>query len=189
MPDTADVQTFTPTRGGDRVTGAKFAGRSTVWGANGAAATAHPLATLIALDALRAGGTAVDAAIAANIALGFLEPIACGVGGDAFALLWDPKAREVVGLNGSGRSPAALTLETHRARHRGGVIPTYGVLAVSVPGAVDGWWMLHQRYGKLPWGDLFAPTIALAEAGTPVAQTVAHYLAGSKRIFTHERSG
>jgi gamma-glutamyltranspeptidase/glutathione hydrolase len=182
----ADTETI---RGGDRVTGASFATRSAVWGAHGAAATAHPLASLIAIDMLRAGGSAVDAAIAANIALGFLEPIACGIGGDAFALLWDPNAREVVGLNGSGRSPAALTLETHRARHRDGVIQAYGVLAVSTPGAVDGWWMLHQRYGKLNWADLFAPTIALAEAGTPVAQTVAHYLAGSKRIFTHERSG
>ena len=110
-------------RGGDRVAGAPFATRSAAWGCNGAAATAHPIATLIALDALRAGGSAVDAAIAANIALGLLEPIACGVGGDAFALLWDPKAGAVVGLNGSGRSPRALSLETHRAKARGGVIP------------------------------------------------------------------
>src|SRR5579863_6784052 len=137
MPDTADVQTFTPARGGDRVTGAKFASRSAVWGANGAAATAHPLATLIAIDALRAGGSAVDAAIAANIALGLLEPIACGIGGDAFALLWDPAANQVVGLNGSGRSPMSLTLETHRARAKNGLIHTHGVVSVSTPGAVD----------------------------------------------------
>ena len=181
----ADIDTI---HSGDRVTGATFATRSAVWGTHGAAATAHPLASLIAIDMLRAGGSAVDAAIAANIALGFLEPIACGIGGDAFALLWDPNAREVVGLNGSGRSPAALTLETHRARHRDGVIPTYGALAVSTPGAVDGWWMLHQRYGKLKWADLFAPTIALADAGAPVAQTVAYYLASSKRVFTNPRS-
>src|SRR5580704_15613613 len=148
-------------RGGDRVSGAPFATRSAVWGTHGAAATAHPLATLIALDMLRAGGSAVDAAIAANIALGLLEPIACGVGGDAFALLWDPKAGEVVGLNGSGRSPASLSLEAHRARARNGVIPTHGVLSVSTPGAVDAWWMLHHRYGRLAWADLFAPTIAL----------------------------
>jgi gamma-glutamyltranspeptidase/glutathione hydrolase len=172
---------------GDRVTGAPFATRSAVWGASGAAATAHPLASLIAIDALRAGGSAVDAAIAANIALGFLEPIACGIGGDAFALLWDPKARQVVGLNGSGRSPASLSLEIHRARARDGLIATHGAISVSTPGAVDGWWMLHQRYGKLKWADLFAPTIALAEAGTPVAQTVAFYLAISKRNFTSGR--
>jgi gamma-glutamyltranspeptidase/glutathione hydrolase len=180
---TADTQI----RSGDRVTGAPFATRSAVWGSHGAAATAHPMASLIAIDMLRAGGSAVDAAIAANIALGFLEPIACGIGGDAFALLWDPKAGEVVGLNGSGRSPRSLTLETHRAGAKSGRIPPYGALAVSTPGAVDGWWMLHQRYGKLKWADLFAPTIALAEAGTPVAQTVAHYLAASHWTFSHRR--
>jgi gamma-glutamyltranspeptidase/glutathione hydrolase len=187
MPDSADIQTFTPTRGGDRVTGAPFASRSAVWGCNGAAASAHPLASLIAIDALKAGGSAVDAAIAANVALGFLEPIACGIGGDAFALLWDPKAREVVGLNGSGRSPRRLTLDEHRRRARNGVIHSHGIASVSTPGAVDAWWMLHQRYGKLPWADLFAPTIALAEAGTPVVQTVAFYLAISHRNFTGGR--
>jgi gamma-glutamyltranspeptidase / glutathione hydrolase len=172
---------------GDRVTGAPFATRSAVWGSHGAAASEHPLASLIAIDALRAGGSAVDAAIAANVALGFLEPIACGVGGDAFALLWDPKAREVIGLNGSGRSPASLSLETHRSRANDGTIHSHGVVSVSTPGAVDGWWMLHQRYGKLKWAELFAPTIALAEAGTPVAQTVAFYLANSHRSFTSGR--
>ena len=176
-------------RAGDRVTGAPFAGRSAVWGANGAAATAHPLATLIAIDALRAGGSAADAAIAANIALGFLEPIACGIGGDAFALVWDPKARDVVGLNGSGRSPAALSLETQRTRAQGGHIHTHGVASVSTPGAVDAWRMLHARFGRLPWADLFAPTIELAEAGTPVAQTIAYYLASSHRAFIDPRLG
>src|ERR1700722_5124919 len=142
MPDTADIETLTDIRGGDRVTGAPFATRSAVWGCNGAAATAHPIATLIAIEALKAGGSAVDAAIAANIALGFLEPIACGIGGDAFALLWDPKGREVVGLNGSGGPPATLSLEAHRARASDGLINSHGVMSVSTPGAVDGWWML-----------------------------------------------
>ena len=187
MPSPTDK--YAGVRGGDRVTGAPFAGRSTVWGTHGAAATAHPLASLIAIDMLRAGGSAVDAAIAANIALGLIEPIACGVGGDAFALLWDPKAVEVVGLNGSGRSPKSLTLETHRARARDGIIGTHGALAVSTPGAVDAWSMLHARYGKLPWADLFAPSIALAEEGHAVAQTVAHYLGTSHRAFTSGRLG
>ena len=189
MPDTADIQTSTTIRGGDRVTGAPWATRSAVWGCHGAAASAHPLATLIAIEALRAGGSAVDAAIAANVALGLLEPIACGIGGDAFGLLWDPTARAVVGLNGSGRSPRALSLEEHRRRARDGAIHSHGVVSVSVPGAVDGWWMLHQRYGKLPWADLFQPTIALAEAGAPVAQTVAYYLASSHRAFLSPRLG
>ena len=190
MADTADIAlSTTPPRGGDRVAGAPFASRSAVWGTRGAAATAHPLASLIAIDALKAGGSAVDAAISANIALGFLEPTMCGIGGDAFCMLWDPQTREVVGLNGSGRSPRALTLETHRARARGGLIAAHGAVAVSVPGAADAWGELHARYGRLAWADLFAPTIALAEAGAPVAQTVAHYLAVSHRGFLNPRLG
>src|SRR5450631_2518356 len=90
---------------GDRIAGASFASRSTVWGVHGAAATAHPLATLTAIEILKAGGSAVDAAVAANAALGFLEPVSCGVGGDCFAMVWDPKVRKLAGLIGSGRSP------------------------------------------------------------------------------------
>ena len=178
-----------PTRGGDRVAGEAFASRSTVWGAHGAAATAHPLATLIAIDLLRAGGSAVDAAIGANAALGFLEPIACGIGGDAFAMVWDPKLGALAGLNGSGRSPRGLSLATQRERARNGFIPPVGALTVSTPGAVDAWWTLHQRYGRLAWADLFAPAIALAEAGAPVAQTVAYYLALSLRGFARPGRG
>jgi gamma-glutamyltranspeptidase/glutathione hydrolase len=89
--------------GGDRIDGASWASRSTAWGLHGAAATAHPLATLTAIEVLRAGGSAVDAAIAANACLGLLEPISCGIGGDCFVMLWDPKAGKVIGLNGSGR--------------------------------------------------------------------------------------
>jgi gamma-glutamyltranspeptidase/glutathione hydrolase len=175
--------------GGDRITGASFASRSTVWGVHGAAATAHPLATLTAIDILRAGGSAVDAAVAANAALGFLEPISCGVGGDCFVMLWDPKTRKVVGLNGSGRSPRSLSLETQRARARGGYIASYGATAVSTPGAVDAWWTLHQRYGRLKWADLFAPAIDLAQGGAPVPQTIAYYLAASYRVFTRPDAG
>ena len=166
----------TTIHGGDRVAGEPFASRSTVWGAHGAAATAHPLATLVAIDMLRAGGSAVDAAIAANAALGFLEPIACGVGGDAFAMVWDPRTGALAGLNGSGRSPRGLSLETQRERARNGLIRPVGAVSVSVPGAVDAWWTLHRRYGKRPWAELFAPAIALAAEGAPVAQTIAHYL-------------
>ena len=160
---------------GDRIAGAPFAGRSAVWGARGAAATAHPLATLTAIDMLRAGGSAVDAAIAANACLGLMEPTACGIGGDVFALLWDPKAREVIGLDGSGRSPRSLSLQTQRGQAVGGHIPPMGAASVSVPGAVDGWWMAHQRYGRLPWKTLFEPAIELCDAGAPIPQAIAAY--------------
>ncbi|HUZ11664.1 MAG TPA: gamma-glutamyltransferase family protein [Caulobacteraceae bacterium] len=183
MPDSSELTTSEILRGGDRVAGARYASRSAVWGAHGAVASAHPRASLVGIDMLRAGGSAVDAAIAVNIALGFLEPTMCGIGGDAFCMLWDPKAARVVGLNGSGRSPRALTLEMQRARARAGRIATHGAVSVSVPGAVDAWGELHRRYGRAPWADLFAPTIALAEDGAPVAQTVAAQLAGSARAF------
>jgi gamma-glutamyltranspeptidase / glutathione hydrolase len=175
--------------GGDRITGASFASRSTVWGAHGAAATAHPLATQTAISILRAGGSAVDAAVAANAALGFLEPISCGIGGDCFAMVWDPRKKTLVGLNGSGRSPRSLSLETQRARAKNGLIAPFGATAVSTPGAVDAWWTLHQRYGRLKWADLFAPAIEMAQAGVPVAETIAYYLAASYRTFTRPGSG
>lgn len=175
--------------GGDRIDGATFASRSAAWGLHGAAATAHPLASLAAVDVLRLGGSAVDAAIAANAVLGLVEPIACGIGGDCFVMLWDPKTGKVEGLNGSGRSPKGLSLETVRSRSKNGLIPSYGAVSVSVPGAVDAWWVLHQRYGKLPWKDLFAPAIAHAEEGHAVSQNVAYYLDRSLKNFTRTGSG
>ena len=174
---------------GDRVDGATFASRSAVWGIHGAAATAQPLATLAAIEILKAGGSAIDAAIAANASLGFLEPTANGIGGDCFVMLWDPKTRKVVGLNGSGRSPANLTLEIQRQRAKNGHIAAYGATAVSVPGCVDAWWQLHQRYGKLPWKQLFGPAIKYAEEGAPVAQTIAYYINASFKRFTDPKTG
>jgi gamma-glutamyltranspeptidase/glutathione hydrolase len=174
---------------GDRIAGANFATRSAVWGTSGAAATAHPFATMIAIDTFKRGGSAVDAAIAANAALGFLEPVSNGVGGDCFVMLWDPKTRKVVGLNGSGHSPRALTLETQRARARDGYIWKYGATAVSVPGAVDAWWSLHQRYGKLPWAEVLEPAVNLAERGAPVAQTIAYYLQANMALFLKPDAG
>ncbi len=175
-------------RSGDRIAGATYASRSAAWGVNGAAATAHPLASLAAIDILRKGGSAVDAAIAANACLGFLEPTACGIGGDCFVLLWDPRSRKVVGLNGSGRSPKNLSLETVRSRSEKGVLPSFGAVTVSVPGAVAAWGDLHGRYGKLDWKDLFRPAIAMATEGVPVAQTVAYYLSSSVRRYTNPAS-
>lgn len=147
--------------------------RSVAWGANGAAATAHPLATLAAIDMLRRGGSAIDAAICANICLGFLEPTACGIGGDVFALLWDPAAKQVVGFNGSGRSPRSLTLEIQRQRADQGHIRRFGATSVSTPGAVEGWARLHQRYGRLDWAQLWAPGVELCEAGAPIPAVIA----------------
>jgi gamma-glutamyltranspeptidase/glutathione hydrolase len=175
--------------GGDRITGEAFASRSTAWGVHGAAATAHPLATLTAIETLKAGGSAVDAAIAANAALGLLEPISCGIGGDCFAMVWDPKARKLVGLNGSGRSPRSLSLATQRERAKNGYIASHGAVSVSTPGAVDAWWSLHQRFGRLKWANLFAPAIGMATEGTPVPQTIAYYLAASNRFFTRPGTG
>lgn len=175
--------------GGDRVDGATFASRSAAWGVHGAAATAHPLASLAAIEMLKAGGSAVDAAIAANAVLGLCEPIACGIGGDCFVMLWDPKTGKVEGLNGSGRSPRGLSLETVRGRAKNGLIPSHGAITVSVPGAVDAWWTLHQRYGKLAWKDLFTPAITHAEEGHAVTQNVAFYLDRSLVNFTRPGSG
>jgi len=171
--------------GGDRIDGATFASRSPAWGLHGAAATAHPLATQAAIEVLKAGGSAVDAAICANAILGFGEPISCGIGGDCFVLLWDPKLKKVMGLNGSGRSPKALTLAEQRKRANAkGLINSYGAISVSVPGAVDAWWTLHQRYGKLAWKDLFQPAIRHAEDGAPIVQNVAFYVGASERGFS-----
>ena len=172
---------------GDRITGAPFAGRSTVWGMNGAAATAHPTATLIGIDTLRRGGSAIDAAIAINAALGFLEPTANGIGGDAFCMMWDPAPRKVVGFNGSGNSPLALSHETARSRAVGGYLPRYGAVTVNVPGTVDAWWSAHQRYGKLPWKDVLIPVAELCEQGVPMPQTIAWYM--ERNMAGFDRAG
>ena len=158
----------------DRITGAPFATRSEVYAPHAMAATSHPLATQIALDTLRAGGSAVDAAIAANAALGLMEPTGNGIGGDLFAIVWDPKTKKLHGYNGSGRSPQALTLQWF-LDHGYTDIPPHGPLPVSVPGAVDGWFALHERFGKRTMAQNLAPTIAYAREGHPVHETIAHY--------------
>ena len=161
--------------GYDRITGKSFASRSEVIAPHGMAATSQPLATQIALDILKAGGSAVDAAIAANAALGLMEPTGCGVGGDLFAMVWDADSQELVGLNASGRAPELMTLDYFK--HQGiGVVPTYGPLPVSVPGAVDGWFELHGRFGKLPMKDLLAPATSYARDGFPVSELIARYM-------------
>ena len=144
------------------------------------AATSQPLATQIALDILKAGGSAVDAAIAANAALGLMEPTGCGIGGDLFAIVWDAEKRELTGLNASGRAPQAMTLEYFR-EHGYDEIPRYGPLPVSVPGAVDGWFELHGRYGRLPMDKVLAPAIRYAREGFPVSEVIAYYFEANAR--------
>lgn len=174
---------------GDRPFGASFASRTAAYGLHGAAGTAHPLATQAGIDILKRGGSAVDAAIAINACLGFLEPTSSGIGGDCYAMLWDPRAKKVVGLAGSGASPRALSLETVRSRAKNGALPPLGAVTVSVPGAVDAWWTLHKRYGKLPWADVLAPAIALAEEGAPVPDIIANYIRANLAGFTRAGSG
>jgi gamma-glutamyltranspeptidase/glutathione hydrolase len=169
-----------PAAAGDRITGHAFATRSEVLAQRGMAATSQPLATQVALDILKRGGTAVDAAIAANAMLGLVEPTGCGIGGDLFAIVWDARTKKLHGLNASGRSPAALTL-AHFQQQGLSSIPPHGPLPVTVPGAVDGWFELHARFGKLPMKDVLAPAIDYARRGFPVSALIAHYWAINAR--------
>ncbi|HVS17639.1 MAG TPA: gamma-glutamyltransferase, partial [Planctomycetota bacterium] len=170
--------------GGDRPFATRFATRSPVAARNGMAATSHPLASQIAIDVLQAGGSAVDAAIAANAALGLMEPVGNGIGGDLFAIVWDPATERLWGLNASGRSARGLDLAGMRARlGERTKIPPMGPLAVTVPGCVDGWAELHARFGKLEFAELLAPAIRYAREGFPVSQVIAGYWRGNLRAF------
>jgi len=157
---------------GDRTLGKNFTTRSEVLAQNGMAATSQPLATQVALDILKKGGSAIDAAIAANAVLGLMEPTGCGIGGDLFAIVWDSKSGKLHGLNASGRSPATLTLEYFK-KNNINQIPAFGPLPVSVPGCVDGWFELHAKFGKLSMGEILAPAIAYARSGFPVSEVIA----------------
>ncbi len=162
----------------DRVTGQEFASRSEVIATQAMAATSQPLATQIALDVMKQGGNAIDAAIAANAALGLMEPTGSGIGGDLYAIVWSAKDKKLFGLNASGRSPKGLTLEQLQAEVKklGRTdIPPLGMLPISVPGAVDGWFSLHDKFGQLPMKKVLAPAISYAENGFPVTELIAYY--------------
>jgi gamma-glutamyltranspeptidase / glutathione hydrolase len=164
-----------PTGKGDRITGSNFVTRSPILGRHGMVATSHPLATQIGLDVLKQGGTAVDAAIAANAALGVIEPNNGGIGGDLFAIIWSAKDHKLYGLNASGRSPKGLTYDgLRKLLGNRPQLPLYGPLTVSVPGTVDGWFQLHQRFGKVSMRALLAPSIRYAREGVPVPQVIAY---------------
>lgn len=172
----------TPAAAYDRITGHHFASRSEVMAPHGMAATSQPLATQVALDILRQGGSAVDAAIAANALLGLVEPTGNGVGGDLFAIVWSDEDEELHGLNASGRSPQSLSRE-YFIDEGYEQIPARGVLPLSVPGAVDGWFELHERFGKLPMDTLLQPAIDYAENGFPVTEVIAYYFAQNADIL------
>lgn len=157
----------------DRVTGKTFATRSEIIAPNGMAATSQPLATQVAIDILKKGGSAVDAAIAANAALGLMEPQMCGIGGDLFAIVWDAKTQKLYGLNASGRSPKSLTREylVEKGMTR---MPYLGPLAISTPGCVDGWFELHKKFGKLKMEEILKPTIDYAKNGFPMSELIAY---------------
>jgi len=166
----------------DRVSGKDFVSRSEVIAQNGMVATSHPLATQIGLDILRNGGNAIDAAIAANIALGLMEPTGNGIGGDLFVILWDEDSQKLYGLNASGPAPKSLSIEYFKDNNLS-KIPSYGPLPVTVPGAVDGWIKLHERFGSIKFKDLFTPTINYARNGFPITETIAFYLKSSSERF------
>jgi gamma-glutamyltranspeptidase/glutathione hydrolase len=163
---------FPAAEAADRTEGRMFATRSVVYARNGMVAASHPLAVGIGVDVLERGGSAVDAAIAVNAALGFLEPVANGIGGDLFAIVWDAEGGKLHGLNGSGRAPLALTADEVPAEEDG-TIPLYSPYSWTVPGAVDGWFALHERFGKLPMSEILGPAIRAAEQGEPVPQVIA----------------
>ncbi len=165
----------------DRITGRNFATRSEVIAPRVMAATSQPLATQVALQVLREGGNAIDAAIAANATLGLMEPTGNGIGGDLFAIVWDNETKQLYGLNASGRSPRSLTIEEFQRRKLTS-IPALGPLPVSVPGCVDGWFELHGRFGKMPMPEILAPAIRYAEEGFPVSELIAHYWQKSERL-------
>ncbi|MGA9794143.1 MAG: gamma-glutamyltransferase family protein [Rhizomicrobium sp.] len=181
---------------GDRYSGAPWATRSPVLAQHGMVASEQPLASEAAVQVLKNGGSAVDAAIAANAMIGLMQPVLNGIGGDMFAIVYDPKTRKLYGYNGSGWSPkgrdlAKMTAEVEAAYKKAGMepklhIPPVGSLPITVPGAVDGWFALHDRFGKLPMTADLAPAIHYATIGFPVTQLISLYWKGNMHAF--ERS-
>ena len=168
--------------GADRPEGRLFATRSVTVARHGMVAAAQPLAVQIGLEVLKKGGSAVDAAIAVDAALGLMEPVSCGLGGDLFAIVWDPATSKLYGLNGSGRAPLALTPDKVPPE-KDGTMPVYSPYAWTVPGCADAWFELHERFGRLPMKELLAPTVVYAREGAPVPQVIAGSWARSVARF------
>lgn len=157
----------------DRTSGKSFATRSEVLSRNGMVATNHPIATQIGIEVLKNGGSAIDAAIAANAFLGLADPGMNGIGGDLFAIIWDAETQKLHGLNASGKSPEAMSIEHLRTARENGQSLLFGPLSVTTPGCVDGWFELHGRFGKLEFSQLLEPTIKYAREGVPITQETA----------------
>ena len=167
----------------DRIIGSDFVSRSEIISTNGMAATSHPLATQTAIEVLQRGGNAIDAAIAANAVLGLMEPTGCGIGGDLFAIIWSADDNKLYGLNSSGPAPKNISIDKLLAKNLE-QIPPYGPLPVTVPGAVAGWKELHNKFGSLPFENLFEEAIDYSENGFPVTEVVAYYLDLSAERFS-----
>ena len=163
----------------DRITGELFSTRSEVIAENGMVATSHPLATQVGIDILKAGGNAI---VAANAAIGLMEPTGNGIGGDLFAIIWIQKDKKLYGLNASGRSPKNLTLDYFKENNII-KIPAYGPLPVSVPGCVDGWFEMHDKFGKINMQKILNPAIKYAENGFPVTELVSYYMEIADKNF------
>src|SRR5437868_808639 len=170
----------------DRVTGKNFATRSEVLATHGMVCTSVPAATQVGVEILKRGGSAVDAAIAANATLGLMEPVSNGIGGDLFAIVYSAKENKLYGINGSGRSPLGLSYDQMKAElaklHRETIPPT-GMLPISVAGTVDAWAELHKKFGKLKLSDDLAPAIRYAEEGFPVTELISYYWASGPRLY------
>jgi gamma-glutamyltranspeptidase/glutathione hydrolase len=170
----------------DRITGKNFATRSEVLARHGMVCTSVPAATQVGIEILKRGGSAVDAAIAANATLGLMEPVSNGVGGDLFAIVYSAKENKLYGINGSGRSPLGLSYDQMKAEiaklHRDTIPPT-GMLPISVPGTVEAWAELHKKFGRLKLSVDLAPAIRYAEEGFPVTELIAYYWSFGPRIY------
>ncbi len=170
----------------DRITGKNFATRSEVLATHGMVCTSVPAATVVGVDILKRGGSAVDAAIAANATLGLMEPVSNGVGGDLFAIVYSAKDNKLYGIDGSGRSPLGLSYDAMKlelAKQHTETIPPRGMLPISVPGCVDAWAELHKKFGKLKLSDDLAPAIKYAEEGFPVTDLIAYYWSFGPRLY------
>src|SRR5436305_6325821 len=170
----------------DRITGKNFATRSEILARHGMVCTSVPAATQVGVDILKRGGSAVDAAIAANATLGLMEPVSNGVGGDLFAIVYSARDNKLYGINGSGRSPLGLSydqMKAELAKLKRTSIPPTGMLPISVPGTVDAWSELNKKFGKLKLADDLAPAVRYAEEGFPVTELIAYYWAFGPRLY------